>query len=329
MNPPNLFIYGNYGYNGIFSYLYDMKILISEEQLRLIIEQNVAGNVSDINSYPSCVSVFVKGSGILSRPEGKLVKSNSGQYYVTISRYPKYFFYNNGSVMKPDGKMGRYTCENNQIVVDGINLHTEYWKTQKGQYTTNYEKNAQQNATTMLNNMNSPEYFHNVLSLFSIASAFIPVIGPFLSAGISLGNAGVYYKQGRTKEAGLTAVLGMIPAIGSIGRIIPGVTKLGVNGMQNLGAKMISIEGGSLAKLNQIEMEVVEGIKKNVGFLNREIDKHITNLANKALKETLQPTVKETIKNVAVNGVQAGKDYAVKQAAQTGYNISYDALKGN
>ena len=44
---------------------------------------------------------------------------------------------------------------------------------------------------------------HTVNTVLQIGSAFIPVIGPFISAGIGLADAKKYYDEGDTKTAGL------------------------------------------------------------------------------------------------------------------------------
>ena len=57
---------------------------------------------------------------------------------------------------------------------------------------------------------------HTVLAVAGIASAFVPFAGPFLSAGIGLYDAKLYYDEGDTKSAAITAAFSMIPFIGKI-----------------------------------------------------------------------------------------------------------------
>ena len=64
---------------------------------------------------------------------------------------------------------------------------------------------------------------HTKNSILSFGAAFIPVIGPFISAGIGIADAKLYYDEGDKKGAGLTAAFSMLPFLGSVVSKIPGV----------------------------------------------------------------------------------------------------------
>ena len=57
---------------------------------------------------------------------------------------------------------------------------------------------------------------HTVSTIFAIGTAFIPLVGPFISATIGLADAGLYYKEGDKNAAGLTAALSMLPFAGGV-----------------------------------------------------------------------------------------------------------------
>jgi hypothetical protein len=119
------------------------------------------------------------------------------------------------------------------------------------------------------------EYKRTLLTIFGIGAAFIPVVGPFISAGIGLADAGMYYQEGNSKSAGLTAVLSMLPFVGSIVTKIPGVKQLGVKGMAALASKLSS---GS--KLTKGEYEIAIAIKNNQGLINSELKSVSSVLSN-------------------------------------------------
>jgi hypothetical protein len=116
---------------------------------------------------------------------------------------------------------------------------------------------------------------HTLMTILAIGSVFIPVVGPFISAGIGLADAGMYYQEGDSKSAGLTAVLSMLPFVGSIVTKIPGVKQLGVKGMAAFASKLSS---GS--KLTKGEYEIAIAIKNNQGLINSELKSVSSVLSN-------------------------------------------------
>jgi peptidoglycan hydrolase-like protein with peptidoglycan-binding domain len=71
------------------------------------------------------------------------------------------------------------------------------------------------------------EYRHEILDVLSIGSLFIPIVGPFISLGIDIGNAALYYNEGDKEIAGLVLALSIIPG-GEILKRFPSVKKYGV-----------------------------------------------------------------------------------------------------
>lgn len=101
---------------------------------------------------------------------------------------------------------------------------------------------------------------HGLIDIASIGTAFIPVVGPFISLGLELGNAALYASEGDNYTAGLATAFALIPG-GQLIRRIPAIKKLGRNGMAKLLKKA---RDPKLAKtLSEIEKEVLESINKN------------------------------------------------------------------
>lgn len=136
---------------------------------------------------------------------------------------------------------------------------------------------------------------HILLPIAEIGSMFIPVIGPFMAMGFGLSDAALYAKEGDRTAAGITAVLSILPGVGSIVKKIPGIKTLGKEGMEALAKKAAGKEAGSLSKL---EKEVIEDIGKNSKLVKKEVAKNLEyNAANrfnpkacalKMIKENLQ-----------------------------------------
>jgi len=141
---------------------------------------------------------------------------------------------------------------------------------------------------------------HDVADFLSIATVFIPVVGPAISAGISLVDAASYWKEGDKKTATMTAIFPFLP-FGKIGKLIPDAQKLGKEGMESL-ARKIGKEGGR--GLTQIEKEVAEGMIKNKELLNQEM---------KRISDDLLKNSKQTISELPLG--KLGKDF--KEYART------------
>jgi hypothetical protein len=95
---------------------------------------------------------------------------------------------------------------------------------------------------------------HTILAIAGIGSAFIPVVGPFISAGIGLADASLYYKEGDKTSATISAVFSLLPFIGKI----PGVKETGSAVWKTIASKFTSG-----AKLTQLETELVQQVITN------------------------------------------------------------------
>ena len=101
---------------------------------------------------------------------------------------------------------------------------------------------------------------HGLIDIAAIGTAVIPVVGPFISLGLELGNAALYASEGDNYNAGLATAFALIPG-GQLIRRIPAIKKLGRNGIAKLLKKA---RDPKLAKtLSEIEKEVLESINKN------------------------------------------------------------------
>jgi len=113
---------------------------------------------------------------------------------------------------------------------------------------------------------------HLLMDIAAVGAFFIPVVGPALSLGIELANAGMYYAEGDEYGAGFALAFALIPMGELIGKI-PAVEKLGRDGLASLIKK--ARRGG---KLTKTESEIVEQISKNEKWLKISAAKQATKM---------------------------------------------------
>jgi hypothetical protein len=110
---------------------------------------------------------------------------------------------------------------------------------------------------------------HEVATILQIGTAFIPIVGPYISSGIGFLEAKSYWDEGKKQEATLVAIFSSLPMIGSIVMKIPGVKELGQRGMAALASKIVRL--GEKFKPSKIEQEVIQGIEQNINLVETEV----------------------------------------------------------
>jgi len=116
---------------------------------------------------------------------------------------------------------------------------------------------------------------HDLLGILAIGTMFIPYVGPFLSVGIGMADAGLYYKEGDYGMAALAGGLTLafdVPGIASVlGKILGSTSKQIAKGsIKNI---VKGMKAGDLGKLTAKEYEVVKAFEKNSDLWGKEIDK--------------------------------------------------------
>jgi len=147
---------------------------------------------------------------------------------------------------------------------------------------------------------------HTVNTVLQIGTAFIPFVGPFISVGIGLADAALYYKEGETKKSGLVAILSVLPVAGTllskIPTIGPAIVSLGTKGMAALAVKLSTNK-----TLNAIEISIVNGLARYAPVITQEAKV----LGQKLLQSYTKLPV--PIKNVAKTVVDYGKKKVVSK----------------
>ena len=160
---------------------------------------------------------------------------------------------------------------------------------------------------------------HTAMTILQIGTAFIPLVGPFISAGIQIADAAMYYNEGDKKTAGLVGAFAIIPGIGGLAAKM-GIGKLSAKVLGNIGQKI-----GLGSKLSAGEVQVANRIAQNRQLLQAEISKlsklgKSPSLAKQGVKSQLKR--KAITKNVT-NVVKPIVGYG---ALGAGYSAGYDKL---
>ena len=71
------------------------------------------------------------------------------------------------------------------------------------------------------------EMVHNMNAVLEIVTAFVPLVGPFISVGIGGEDARLYWKEGDKLSAAVVAMFSLLPGL----ILIPGAKELGKKGM--------------------------------------------------------------------------------------------------
>lgn len=120
------------------------------------------------------------------------------------------------------------------------------------------------------------EYRHGLMDIAAIGTMFIPVVGPFISLGLELSNAGMYFAEGENYSGGLALAFALIPGGELIARI-PAVKKLGNEGLKKLLQKT-TIKN---AKYTDDEIEALKQINSNKSWIAKTASKQ-------AVKKTIE-----------------------------------------
>ncbi len=156
---------------------------------------------------------------------------------------------------------------------------------------------------------------HTIAAIAAIGTAFIPVVGPFIAAGIGLADAAMYYKEGDTKTAGMVGLFSILPGVGPVVSKIPGIVKLGAKGMAGLAVKLS--KGTKIT--DPLETAVINAINQNKELVKNSISNHVKALSQQAATKTTSAQIKTSLLGLAKTGITYG-------ATGVAYNAGYDYI---
>lgn len=164
-------------------------------------------------------------------------------------------------------------------------------------YFTDYANTL--NVSSMGKIWNLDETMHNVNTAAQLTSLMIPIVGPFVSAGIGLLDAKAYYDEGDKYTAGLVAVLTLLPAGGVF-------LKLGKGPIKAFAKKIAS----KSTVWSNTEQEVLTAISKNKNIIKSKLAEltakglQAKKLAPAVLKT---PAIKKTLDFIVKGGTAGSK----------------------
>lgn len=299
-----------------------MRYLISKKQYKVLLEQ------TDPKRYPACVA-----SETSNPRRGKIKTTKTGANYIEIfiMGLEGYRFYSNSRVMYPDGRMGNYSCRGRDILVDGVDIAAETFKNSKWSQETDYERRERERAIAMGDRVAKnlevitdfyQKYNHEVNTVLAIGTAFIPLVGPFISAGIGLADAAQYYNEGETKMAGMIGLFSLIPGIGSLAGKISG--KLSAKAMGEIGKKVATKQA-----LTASEAQIVNKVAQYRPLIQAEIAKQAASKGIPVTTQVATQAVRQSIKGQAKKELakNTAKTVGTFAAAGTAYSKGYDYVQ--
>lgn len=162
---------------------------------------------------------------------------------------------------------------------------------------------------------------HTKNTILAMGAAFIPVVGPIISAGIGLYDAKLYWDNGEKKEAGLVALFSILPGIGGL------AGKMGLGKWTSKALIEIAKKIGMGSKLSQTEIQVINRITQNRKLIETELAKLGEEGTLQAAKELAK---KQIVKTTAINTAKTlGKEFGKFAVTGAAYSKGYDYVKSD
>jgi hypothetical protein len=155
---------------------------------------------------------------------------------------------------------------------------------------------------------------HEILQIAALGALVIPIAGPYISLGLDLVDASLYYSEGDNYMAGFSLAFAMIPGAMLLAKI-PAVKQIGKKGL----IKILKLASNpkSVKTLSKVEQEAVQQISKNSKWISltaaKEVSKKLAKLVITKIKlpEFVRMMIKFNIKNpikssILSTGLQIG-----------------------
>jgi hypothetical protein len=166
------------------------------------------------------------------------------------------------------------------------------------------------NKTQTSKNWSDKDNQQLALNVVALASAFIPVVGPAISAGISLAGAYSQYRQGNNKAAAIELLFAVLPFIGKI----PGMAKVSRAMAGSLKVKLV--RGGTLTLQ---EYNTLKNIIAYDTYVSTKVGQYLEKQAiSDVSKKLLTTAVKKTeAKVIGLTGLPTYGDIKKKAVGET------------
>jgi len=179
------------------------------------------------------------GFGKQSEDKGYTMKPNEYHRVRMISMYNLCKDY--GGLWVYGAGSSKYTCgcrDNSNLAL------TTAMKTDTGKFNAGTEIQKQQGST----NWSNADSRTVLWGVGALAATIIPIVGPFVAAGIGLGGAADLWTSNKKKEAAITAFFSLLPMVGKI----PGVGSIGKALAEELKSAVINSGALTESQLNTL-----------------------------------------------------------------------------
>jgi len=284
-------------YKEFFRYLYIMKLVITEKQLKLILSNQVINDLDEqeapVNPEPSA---------------GTSDTQTGGQGYPSVGKWES------GATRGPGNQIGVTKWSD---VVGSTLQRSKGNQLKEGNDFADMMRGAdlkkvEKDNAFFKSLMNS----HTFLTVAGVGSYFIPLVGPLLSTGFALRDAQLYRQEGDDRSATISLFFALLPGL-KLGKELIAARKLGAPGLKKLGEKIIS--GSALA--TPLEKQVLNDVVKYKKVIQSEITKSVKEITiNQARKVAQKQIVKQKVKT----GIKKG----VKTTASVGLGLGKAMIGG-
>ena len=169
---------------------------------------------------------------------------------------------------------------------------------------------------------------HCVLPILEIAALFIPVVGVWISMGIGLIDATIYYHEGDKEMAGLVGFLSILPGIGQITKrlgLTQAIKVMGKEGLEKLSRKALN----NPQSLNKLDQYMLKSIGDNKALINKYVSKDLAQQLKNSGKLLPKTPVVKSIMNATLlyGGAGVGAVVTHKKIASKGHMGPKELLK--
>jgi hypothetical protein len=272
----------------------------------------------------------------------------NGRYYAVPNPLigKGYYFYSDGTVLCPDNKIRKYTCNNTTTLVDGVDVVAQSWASDPRNAPTEWEKREAKKAQEFGDRFGKRilEPIHDFYvahpTITTIGVSFIPTIGPWIAGALVTDQTVDAWNNAKTDEE-----KGWI-ALGAACNLIFGM-KLGVNALTSTVLKKVEnatfktiadkITSGKANELTTNEVSILQEVGNNktqiTGFIN-DISSlkptYIQRFGQQKYETLLEEFVTGKIdKNVFIKILKSAEKSSIKSAnfvSQYGIKFSQNEL---
>lgn len=269
-----------------------MKLVISEKQLKLILSNQVTTDLGEqdapVNPEPTA---------------GTSDTQAGGQGYPSVGKWES------GATRGAGNQIGitKWSDVVGSTLQRGKgNPLKEQYETIPGRTTELIKSLGGEGKMTHMHN-------HDFLQVSAFVSDFIPIIGPFISAGLVARDAQLYWQEGKRDEAVTTAVWGAIPAL-QIAKKLKLLEHLPANKFKELGIKILK----NSKSFNASESEVLKKLSQYKSQIQNELTKYLNMMMSESKRKAIGNVAKKPLIKQAAGATASylGTDYAAEYAGK-------------